>query len=92
MIRNRKMIATPPGATIQEQLENRGMHQSEFAKRMGLPEEHVSRLINGEAILSHEIALKLESVLGIPAEVWSNLEAVYREKASRIQPVEWPED
>ena len=33
-MRSRKTIATPPGATIKEQLEDRGMSQKEFALRM----------------------------------------------------------
>lgn len=37
-MRSRKTIATPPGATIKEQLEDRGMSQKEFALRMALSE------------------------------------------------------
>ena len=29
MVRSRSYIATPPGATIKEQLNDRGMHESE---------------------------------------------------------------
>ncbi len=83
MIRSRNIIATPPGATIREQLEGRGMRKKEFAVRMGMSQKHASRLIKGEVGLSHEVALRLEAVLGIPAEVWKNLEARYQEKAAR---------
>ena len=83
MIRSSKTIATPPGATIREQLENRGMRQNEFAKRMGMTEKHISHLINGEVKLTPDVALRLEMVLGIPAKVWNNLEAIYQEKATR---------
>ena len=31
MVRSRSYIATPPGATIKEQLNDRGMSQKEFA-------------------------------------------------------------
>lgn len=47
-MRSKKTIATPPGATIREQLEDRGMTQKEFALRMDMSEKHISRLINGE--------------------------------------------
>lgn len=83
MVRSHTTIATPPGATIREQLENRGMRQTEFAKRMGMTEKHISRLINGEVKLTQEVALRLENVLGIPAKVWNNLEAIYQEKVAR---------
>jgi HTH-type transcriptional regulator/antitoxin HigA len=84
MMYSKNTIAIPPGATIREQLENRGMKQKEFALRMGLSEKHISRLINGQVELTKDVALRLESVLGVPASFWNNLEAIYREKLARI--------
>lgn len=84
MRHSKNTIAIPPGATIREQIENRGMKQKEFALRMGLSEKHVSRLINGQVELTHDVALRLESVLGVPATFWSNLEVIYREKLARV--------
>ncbi len=80
MVRSCSVIATPPGATIKEQLDIRGMSQKEFAVRMGMSEKHISRLINGNVQLTAETAYKLEMVLGIPARFWNNLEAIYRER------------
>ena len=80
MVRSSNYIATPPGATIKEQLTYRGMSQKEFAVRMNMSEKHISKLINGEVQLTPETALKLEIVLGVPAKFWNNLEAIYREK------------
>ena len=76
MIRSKTVIATPPGATIKEQLIDRGMSQKEFAARMDMSEKHISRLINGEVQLTPEVALRLEMVLGLPAHFWSNLESI----------------
>ena len=83
MLHGKSVIAVPPGATIREQLEIRGMSQREFAKRMGMTEKHISHLINGKVELSQDVALRLESVLGVPAKFWNNLEAIYREKIAR---------
>jgi HTH-type transcriptional regulator/antitoxin HigA len=83
MLHSNSVIAVPPGATIREQLENRGMSQREFAQRMGLSEKHISRLINGKVELTPDVALRLESVLGVPASFWNNLEAIYRERIAR---------
>lgn len=83
-MKSRKTIATPPGATIREQLEDRGMTQKEFALRMDMSEKHISKLINGEVRLTPDVALRLEYVLGIPAQFWNNLEAIYQEKCARI--------
>jgi HTH-type transcriptional regulator / antitoxin HigA len=85
MLYSRNTIAVPPGATIREQLEIRGMMQNEFALRMGLSEKHISRLINGQVELTQDVALRLETVLGVPASFWNNLESVYREKLIRVK-------
>lgn len=85
MERSRTYIATPPGATMKEQLVNRGMNQKEFSNRVGMSEKHISRLMNGEVQLTIEMARKLEMVLGIPAQFWCNLESVYREKLAKIE-------
>lgn len=83
MLHSRGVIVVPPGATIREQLEIRGMSQREFAKRMNLTEKHISHLINGKVELTHDVALRLESVLGVPASFWNKLEALYREQIAR---------
>ena len=80
MARSRSYIATPPGATIKEQLIDRGISQKEFAARMDMSEKLISKLINGEVQLTPDCAVRLEMVLGVPAKFWSNLEAIYREK------------
>lgn len=85
MVRSRSYIATPPGATIKEQLNDRGMSQKEFAARMDMSEKHISRLINGDVQLTPETAVKLEMVLGVPAKFWNNLEAIYREKIIKAE-------
>ena len=80
MVRSRSYVATPPGATIKEQLVDRGMSQKEFAARMDMSEKHISRLINGDVVLTPDVAMRLEMVLGVPAHFWNNLESIYREK------------
>ena len=85
MRRSRSYIATPPGATIKEQLDDRGMSQKEFASRMNMSEKHISHLINGDVQLTPDVAYRLEMVLGLPAKFWSNLESIYRDKLTKIE-------
>lgn len=80
MNRRSNLIATPPGATIKEQLRDRGVSETEFASRMGMSEECVSNLLNEYIPLTPKTAAKLETVFGIPAKFWTNLEAIYQEK------------
>lgn len=85
MARSKTYIATPPGATIKEQLEYRGMSQREFARRMDYSEKFISQLINGQVELTPNTAHRLEMVLGVPSAFWMNLEARYREKLLQVE-------
>ena len=85
MRHSKTYIAVPPGETIREQLASRGMSQKEFAQRMNYSEKFISQLINGDAVLTYETADRLESVLGVPASFWNNLEARYRERLERVR-------
>ena len=60
------------------------MSQKEFAARMGMSEKHISKLINGDVQLTMDAARRLEMVLGLPAQFWCNLEAIYREKLAKV--------
>ena len=82
---SRNTIAVPPGETIKEQLEDRNMTQRELASRTGYSEKHISQLINGQATLSVDAALKLECVFGVPSSFWSGLEADYRADLARVE-------
>lgn len=84
MEKSRSFIAIPPGATIKEQILDRGMSQKEFATRMGMSEKHISKLINGEVQLTVEMARRLELVLGVPLQFWCNLETIYRAKLAKV--------
>lgn len=85
MLKSKSYVAVPPGATIKEQITDRGMTQKELAARMCMTEKHISKLINGEVQLTHDVANRLESVLGIPARFWNQLEVIYREKIWKIR-------
>jgi HTH-type transcriptional regulator/antitoxin HigA len=72
-----------PGETIAEILSERGITQADFALRLGRTEKNVSQLVTGIAPVTHELAISLERVLGVPAEFWNNAESRYRGLLSR---------
>lgn len=78
------IISTPPGATIWEQLNFRDISVKTFAKDMGISTEQAEKLICGSIPLTPNMAMRLETVLGIPASFWNQLETTYRKK-KRIQ-------
>lgn len=75
-----KTIATPPGATIREMLEDKRISNTVFAFRMGMSLAEAEALIQGKTSLTDRVAYRLELVLGPPAKFWTNLEAIYRKK------------
>lgn len=77
----------PPGEILRDELEERGWTQSVLAEVMGRPEATVSEIINGKRRISPEIAEDLAEALGISAESWVRMEAMYRQRlAERTQP------
>lgn len=72
------VIAIPPGETIKENMEFLGMTQEEMAIRLGMTPKHLCNILNGNAPITYETALKLESVIGPSAAFWMNLEVSYQ--------------
>lgn len=76
-------FVSPPGETLLELLEERGMSQAELAERTGRPKKTINEIIKGKAALTPETAIQLEHVLGTPASFWNNREQHYREWLAR---------
>jgi len=71
-------LAIPPGEYLEEVLEDIGLTQAELARRMGRPAQAINEIIKGEKSITPETAIQLEKVVGVPAYIWSSLEAEYR--------------
>jgi addiction module HigA family antidote len=76
-------VVSPPGETLLEILEDRGMSQAELAERTGRPKKTINEIIKGKAALTPETAIQLELVLGTPASFWNNREQNYRDWLAR---------
>lgn len=81
------LIVSPPGETLREILDERGITQADLANRMGRPEKTVSEIINGKAAITLDTALQLGLVLGLPAGFWMAREQAYRESLARQRQV-----
>ena len=77
-------MAIPPGATIKEMIEDRGISEAQLAAKLGESEEFVRDLLEGEAQLTAEVADKLEVALGMRASFWVDMESYYREDLVNI--------
>ena len=78
-------VVSPPGATLEELLDDRAMTQAELAERMGRPKKTINEIIQGKAAITADTALQLEYVLHVPASFWLQREQQYRESLARHQ-------
>ena len=76
--------AIHPGIYLGEEIETRGMTQTELAHRMERPVQVINEVIRGRKAISEETALGLERVLGTPARVWLNLQSMYGLARARL--------
>jgi len=57
--------------------EDGGLSVTEFAKRLGVSRVALSRVVNGRAAVSAELAIRLAAALGGSAESWLNMQVAY---------------
>jgi len=70
--------AAPPGALIQEYLDEHRISARELARRCGRSAKLITEIVLGEAVLEPDTALQLERVLELDASIWLQMEAAYR--------------
>ena len=70
-------IAFHPGYYIKEIVDESGLTQEDFAKRLDTTPKNLSLLIRGEQSLSMDIAMKLSRMLGTTVNYWLNLQNAY---------------
>ncbi len=74
-----------PGEILGEALQERGLTQSDLARRMGRPLKTINEIVNAKAAITPETAIQLERTLGISASFWNTLEIRYREHLANEQ-------
>ena len=90
---------SPPGATVEEALKERGMSQAEFAERTGRPKKTINEIVRGQAAITPETAIQFERVLGVPASFWNARQQHFDESIARAQSeekllchIDWPKN
>ncbi|MBE6342098.1 MAG: HigA family addiction module antidote protein [Bacteroidales bacterium] len=69
--------AIHPGEILREELKERGIKQKDFAKAIGWQATHLNEFIKGKRNLNEDLAMRLESQLGIPFKTWMSLHSGY---------------
>lgn len=78
-------LAIPPGEYLQEVIGELGMTKDELARRMNRPAPKLSAIFTGSKSITPDTAIQLEKVVGVPAHIWTGLEAEYRLTLARNQ-------
>lgn len=73
---NRMHNPAHPGEVLQDTVLAQ-MTVTEFAKRLGVSRVALSRVVNGRAAVSAELAIRLAAALGGSAESWLNMQMAH---------------
>lgn len=82
------MHATHPGSVLKSELQVRDIKQKDFARAIGMSAPNLSELIKGKRNITEAIAIRLEDALGIPFQVWMNLQNRYHYVTKRREEVD----
>lgn len=76
--------AVAPGEYLEEWIDARGFSQQHVADLLGCSRKQVNEIVNGRAPVTSDTAIRLERVVGIPADTWLRYEVAYRADLARI--------
>lgn len=85
-----------PGEILQDTVL-REMTVTEFAKCLSVSRVALSRVVNGRAAVSAELAIRLAAALGGSAETWMRMQVAHdlwhaqKKKRPKIRPIELPQ-
>jgi len=83
-----RQLISPPGDTLAETMELKGISQPILAMRMNRPLKTINEIIKAKTAITPETAIQLELVLGIEAKFWLEREKNYRLELAEIEHAE----
>lgn len=69
--------AIHPGEHLAEQLEALGISAAELGRRLDVPPNRITAIINGQRSITGDTALRLGHFFGNSPQFWLNLQAIY---------------
>src|SRR5512134_3826952 len=72
-----RATAIHPGEHLAEELETLGMSAAELARKLDVPTNRVTSILNGQRAVTGDTALRLAHFFGTSAEFWLNLQNLY---------------
>ncbi len=71
------LTAIHPGEHLAEELETLDMSAAELARKIDVPTNRVTQIINGTRAITGDTALRLAHFFGTSAQFWLNLQSLY---------------
>src|SRR5205085_7645288 len=71
------LTAIHPGAHLAEELKELGMSAAELARKLHVPTNRITGILNGQRAITGDTALRLAHFFGTSAEFWLNLQSLY---------------
>jgi addiction module HigA family antidote len=69
--------AIHPGEHLAEELKELNMSAAALARRLKVPTNRITEILNGQRAITGDTALRLAHFFGTSAEFWLNLQKIY---------------
>jgi addiction module HigA family antidote len=77
------VTAIHPGEHLAEELKALGMSAAELARKIRVPTNRVTQILNGDRSITGDSALRLAHFFGTSPEFWLNLQSLYELRLAR---------
>ena len=71
------LIAIHPGEHLAEELKELDMSAAELARRLHVPTNRITGILNGQRAVTGDTALRLAHFFGMSPEFWLDLQGLY---------------
>ena len=71
------LTAIHPGEHLAEELEALEMSAAELARKLDVPTNRITQILNGQRAITGDTALRLAHFFGTSAQFWLNLQSLY---------------
>jgi antitoxin HigA-1 len=66
-----------PGEHLREELKELGISAAELARKLNVPTNRLTAILNGQRAITGDTALRLAHFFGTSPEFWLNLQSLY---------------
>ena len=77
------VTAIHPGEHLAEELKALDMGAAELARKLDVPTNRVTLILNGQRAITGDTALRLAHFFGTSGEFWLNLQSLYELRVAR---------